>query len=85
MVIEASSHGLDQKRLNNITFKAAVFTNLSRDHLDYHKNMNNYLNSKIYLFNNLLNKKTFCITEETNIFLKNYKKYVKEKKFTLIR
>lgn len=80
VVIEASSHGLDQKRLNNITFKAAVFTNLSRDHLDYHKNMNNYLNSKIYLFNNLLNKKTFCITEETNIFFKKLQKICKRKK-----
>jgi len=53
VVLEASSHGLDQKRLDYITFKAAVFTNLSREHLDYHKNMDRYLNSKLYLFNNL--------------------------------
>ena len=68
VVLEASSHGLDQKRLDHINFKAAAFTNLSRDHLDYHKNMHCYLNSKLYLFNNLLNKKTFCITEENNFF-----------------
>ena len=36
VIIEASSHGLDQKRLNHINFKAAVFTNFSQDHLDYH-------------------------------------------------
>jgi len=35
-VMEASSHALDQKRLENIDFKAAVFTNISQDHLDYH-------------------------------------------------
>ena len=68
VILETSSHGLDQKRLDHINFKAAAFTNLSRDHLDYHKNMNSYLNSKLYLFNNLLNKKTFCITDEANIF-----------------
>ena len=50
VVIEASSHGLDQKRLNNITFKAAVFTNLSRDHLDYHKNMNNAMKRNVLIF-----------------------------------
>ncbi len=57
VILEASSHGLDQKRLDHVNFKAAAFTNLSRDHLDYHKSMKNYLNSKLYLFNNLLNKK----------------------------
>ena len=57
VILEASSHGLDQKRLDHINFKAAAFTNLSRDHMDYHKNMNCYLNSKLYLFKNLLNTK----------------------------
>ena len=39
VIIEASSHGLDQKRLHNINLKAAIFTNFSQDHLDYHKTM----------------------------------------------
>ena len=83
VILEASSHGLDQKRLDHINFRAAAFTNLSRDHLDYHKNMNCYLNSKLYLFNNLLNKKTFCITDETNDFFKKLKKISKRRKINI--
>ena len=50
VIIEASSHGLDQCRLNHINFKAGVFTNFSRDHLDYHRTMSSYLNAKFILF-----------------------------------
>ena len=39
IILEASSHGLHQNRLNNLNIKAGIFTNLSHDHLDYHKNM----------------------------------------------
>ena len=59
VIIEASSHGLDQKRLHNIGFKAGIFTNLSQDHLDYHKTMNSYLNAKLILFREILKKKVF--------------------------
>jgi len=54
VILEASSHGLKQHRLNCINFNTALFTNLSRDHLDYHKTFKNYLNSKLILFSNLL-------------------------------
>ena len=64
VILEASSHGLKQYRLNNIKFKTALFTNLSRDHLDYHKTMKNYLNSKLYLFDKLLNPKGNIIFDE---------------------
>ena len=47
VIIESSSHGLDQKRLHHLNFKGAVFTNFSQDHLDYHKNMKSYLNAKL--------------------------------------
>ena len=57
VIIEASSHGLVQNRLDNIKFKTGIFTNLSHDHLDYHKNLKNYLNAKMYLFKKLLKKK----------------------------
>ena len=53
MVIEASSHALSQQRLAGIDFKAAAFTNLTGDHLDYHKDMDNYLGAKSLLFENL--------------------------------
>jgi UDP-N-acetylmuramoyl-L-alanyl-D-glutamate--2,6-diaminopimelate ligase len=49
-VIEASSHALEQRRLNSITVDVAVFTNLTRDHLDYHKNMDDYAAAKAHLF-----------------------------------
>ncbi len=53
MVIEASSHALDQDRLAGIDFKAAAFTNLSGDHLDYHRTRDNYLAAKTRLFSEL--------------------------------
>ncbi len=51
-VIEASSQGLDQKRLYGLHFEAAVLTNLTEDHLDYHGNFENYKNAKLTLFKN---------------------------------
>lgn len=50
MVIEASSHALAQERLAGISFTAAAFTNLTGDHLDYHKTMEDYLTAKTKLF-----------------------------------
>ena len=50
MVIEASSHALSQNRLAHIEFKAAAFTNLTGDHLDYHKTKEEYLVAKTKLF-----------------------------------
>jgi UDP-N-acetylmuramoyl-L-alanyl-D-glutamate--2,6-diaminopimelate ligase len=52
--LEASSHGLDQFRLDGLTLAAAAFTNLSRDHLDYHGTMERYLAAKARLFEALL-------------------------------
>lgn len=54
VAMEASSHGLDQYRLDGARFSAAAFTNLSRDHLDYHHNMDAYRASKMRLFEELL-------------------------------
>ncbi|OAI03071.1 UDP-N-acetylmuramoyl-L-alanyl-D-glutamate--2,6-diaminopimelate ligase [Methylomonas methanica] len=48
--MEVSSHGLHQGRVNGVNFKGAVFTNLSRDHLDYHGSMAEYLQAKLALF-----------------------------------
>lgn len=52
--MEASSHGLDQYRLDGVTLQAAAFTNLSRDHLDYHATMEEYFKAKLRLFSELL-------------------------------
>jgi UDP-N-acetylmuramoyl-L-alanyl-D-glutamate--2,6-diaminopimelate ligase len=53
-VIEASSHGLHQYRLDGVAVAAAAFTNLTRDHLDYHGDMNSYRAAKDRLFTDLL-------------------------------
>lgn len=52
--MEASSHGLDQRRLDGVRLKAAGFTNLSQDHLDYHPDMEAYFAAKCGLFTRLL-------------------------------
>jgi UDP-N-acetylmuramoyl-L-alanyl-D-glutamate--2,6-diaminopimelate ligase len=54
IVIEASSHGLEQARLDGVQFAAGAFTNLSRDHLDYHKTMDAYRAAKLRLFDSVL-------------------------------
>ncbi len=52
-VMEVSSHALDQERIRSIEFDVAVFTNLTQDHLDYHKTMEEYAKAKTKLFSQL--------------------------------
>jgi UDP-N-acetylmuramoyl-L-alanyl-D-glutamate--2,6-diaminopimelate ligase len=52
--MEASSHGLDQRRLDGVKLSAGAFTNLGRDHMDYHPTVEHYFNSKMRLFDTLL-------------------------------
>ena len=54
LALEASSHGLDQRRLDGVRLTAGAFTNLSRDHLDYHADLEDYLAAKLRLFDVLL-------------------------------
>jgi UDP-N-acetylmuramoyl-L-alanyl-D-glutamate--2,6-diaminopimelate ligase len=54
LAVEASSHGLDQRRLDGLTLTAAGFTNLTQDHLDYHEGMEHYRSAKLRLFETLL-------------------------------
>ena len=84
VIIEASSHGLDQKRLDNLNFKAGIFTNFSQDHLDYHKTMKAYLRAKLILFKKLLSKKSYVIADK---FIKEYsilEKISKNRKLRLL-
>ena len=74
IILEASSHGLKQNRLDGLMFKTGIFTNLSHDHLDYHKTHNDYLKSKLYLFKKLLKKNSNIITD---IDIPQYKKIKK--------
>ncbi len=54
--MEASSHGLDQSRLDGVRLSAGAFTNLGRDHMDYHPTVEHYLAAKMRLFDTLLPK-----------------------------
>jgi UDP-N-acetylmuramoyl-L-alanyl-D-glutamate--2,6-diaminopimelate ligase len=54
LALEASSHGLQQRRVDGITFAAGAFTNISRDHLDYHPSFEDYFEQKLRLFTELL-------------------------------
>ena len=54
LAMEASSHGLDQYRLDGVRVAAGAFTNLSRDHLDYHPSLEDYLQAKLRLFDDLI-------------------------------
>lgn len=55
-ILEASSHGLDQRRIDGVNLSAAAFTNLTREHLDYHGTFDNYFSAKARLFKELLPK-----------------------------
>ena len=83
VILEASSHGLSQGRLNGLEFKTAVFTNFSQDHLDYHKNMKNYLEAKLILFSKLLKKKTNIISDNQIKEFKRLKKISKKRNLKL--
>ncbi|MDD5064068.1 MAG: UDP-N-acetylmuramoyl-L-alanyl-D-glutamate--2,6-diaminopimelate ligase [Phycisphaerae bacterium] len=65
MVIEASSHALAQNRLAAVSFKAAAFTNLTGDHLDYHKTKEEYLAAKTNLFAGLSPQATAILNKQS--------------------
>jgi UDP-N-acetylmuramoyl-L-alanyl-D-glutamate--2,6-diaminopimelate ligase len=54
LALEASSHGLQQRRIDGVTLAAGAFTNISRDHLDYHASFEDYFDQKLRLFRDLL-------------------------------
>ena len=83
VIMEASSHGLDQNRLDGLFFNTGIFTNLSQDHLDYHKNITNYLKAKLYLFKNLIKKNGNIITDDKIPEFKKIKKIALNKNLNL--
>ena len=78
-IIEASSHGLHQGRLSGLKFNSVVFTNFSRDHLDYHKSMKSYLNAKLILFkkNLKVNSNIICDNSIAKLIQKKTQKKYK--------
>tara|TARA_E500000178_G_scaffold346778_1_gene398952 strand:- start:1159 stop:3918 length:2760 start_codon:yes stop_codon:yes gene_type:complete len=84
VLIEASSHGLKQGRLDGLNIKVGIFTNFSQDHLDYHKSMKKYLNAKLILFRKILSKNGYIITDKNIPEFKHIKKIAQNKKFKKI-
>lgn len=65
LVMEVSSHAIDQNRIAGIEFASALFTNLSRDHLDYHHNMETYFDVKTRLFTEFCSGDSFVLVGKT--------------------
>ena len=63
LAIEASSHGLDQFRLDGLRIAAGGFTNITRDHLDYHQSFEAYLAAKLRLFEALLDRGAAAVVD----------------------
>ncbi|HPO13047.1 MAG TPA: UDP-N-acetylmuramoyl-L-alanyl-D-glutamate--2,6-diaminopimelate ligase [Candidatus Hydrogenedentes bacterium] len=61
VVMEVSSHALDQERVSGIRFMAGAFTNLTQDHLDYHHDMERYLQAKLKLFERITGEGSFTV------------------------
>ena len=86
VILEASSHGLNQNRLDGLKFDIGIFTNLTRDHLDYHKTLHNYLKSKLILFRKLMKKNSYIIFDKDlkeSSTLKKISRLNKLKKLTI--
>ena len=84
VIIEASSHGLHQKRIDNLNLKAGIFTNFSQDHLDYHKNIKAYFNAKMLLFKKVLSKKSKIILNKSLNEFSSLKKIIKNRQLQLV-
>jgi UDP-N-acetylmuramyl-tripeptide synthetase len=80
-VMEASSHGLDQSRTEGINFSSAIFTNLTQDHLDYHKTLEKYFKAKALLFKNL-KKTSFAVINCDDEYARKIKKITRAKIIT---
>jgi len=80
-VMEVSSHALDQKRVDDILFDVAVFTNLTHEHLDYHKSLEAYFKSKAKIFSNL-KKEGVAIINDDEKYAPRLKKLVRKRKIT---
>lgn len=79
VVMEVSSHALSFKRVEGLNFTVEAFTNLTEDHLDYHKTMENYLNAKLLILDYLKGNGTIIVNNDDE-----YSKYFEKKNFKTI-
>lgn len=80
-IMEVSSHALDQDRAGGVNFHSAIFTNLTQDHLDYHKTLSNYFKAKSRLFSSL-SSDSFALINSDDKYSKKLKKITKAKVIT---
>jgi len=80
-LMEVSSHALHQERVGGIGFHSAIFTNLTQDHLDYHKTLENYFRTKAKLFRNM-SPNTFAVINNDDNYGKRLKKLTRAKIIT---
>jgi UDP-N-acetylmuramoyl-L-alanyl-D-glutamate--2,6-diaminopimelate ligase len=80
-VMEASSHALDQERVLGINFHSAIFTNLTQDHLDYHKTLKKYFQAKAKLFTRLSGS-AFAVINNDDAYGRKLKKFTRAKVIT---
>lgn len=81
-VMEVSSHGLDQHRCDDVEFSAAIFTNLTLDHLDYHKDFESYFKAKSILFSRLLKENGVAILNANDPYSEKIDRLTKAKVLT---
>ena len=81
VVMEISSHALDLKRIEGLKFDICAFTNLTEDHLDYHKTMENYLNCKLTIIDYLKDNGTMIVNKDDDSSIKFTEKASKFKTF----
>ena len=84
VIFEASSIGLHQKRLHNIYFDKLAFTNLTNDHLDYHKDFKNYRMSKLILFNDNIKQTSIAVINADDKYSKFFIKICKKNKIRIL-
>lgn len=70
IIMEVSSHAIKQKRIYGVKFNLKLLTNITIDHLDYHKSFNNYMNTKLKFINSGINKQIIIVNKDMSNFLK---------------
>ncbi|OUR79200.1 UDP-N-acetylmuramoyl-L-alanyl-D-glutamate--2,6-diaminopimelate ligase [Alphaproteobacteria bacterium 46_93_T64] len=83
-VLEASSHGLDQRRLDAVRVKVAAFTNLTRDHLDYHSDAKGYLDAKLGLVSRVVEDDGLVVLNADSEVFPEFEKAAHEKNLRVI-
>lgn len=84
VAMEASSHGIVQHRLDEVPFNVCAFTNLTQDHLDYHKTIENYWLAKSKLFSDLSNKNTVFVANADSEYFSQILKIANDKQLQCV-